>query len=837
MQIRNLRIGTRLVLLLGLLCALLVFIGALGIYGIGTSSEHARHIYQDNLRKTTMVGEMRTLLVSNQFDIALTLITPTPEVIKKRTESVEDKIARLSTMWSAYTALAGSPEERKLNDDFAKERQVFLQEGLQPAIAALRANDIKEANRIESEAIRPQFQVVNEAVNALLDFQMDSAEAEYNLSTQQYQRIRMMSIISIALGVLGAALFGMYLVRGITRPLRRAVQAADDIAQGVLDADLQADSTDEVGQLLTSMASMQSVLADFQRAQTHMAEQHNLGMLDHEMPADALPGGYGAMARDVNLLVRSHTTVMMRLVDLLDEYAQGQFQHQIEEFPGQKGRITRVVQEARGKMAEAANAAVANVRILNALNKCSTHVMIADADNCIIFMNETMLAMMQRHENEMRKLLPQFQATALIGQNIDLFHKRPAHQRGMLAALQSNHRAQIQLGGLCFALVANPIFSAQGERVGTVVEWTDRTAEVGVELAVAEVVNAAAQGDFSRRLDMQGKVGFFETLSRGMNQLMDASEQGLTDIAELLEAFAQGDLTCRIQRDYAGLFGKVKESANSTADNLTRVLGEVRQASDALTGAASQVSATAQSLSQAASEQAASVEATGAQVSSMSLSITQNRDNAGITRDMAAKASREAVDGGETVGRTVAAMQQIATKIRIVDDIAYQTNLLALNAAIEAARAGEHGKGFAVVAAEVRKLAERSQEAAKEIGALAGDSVATAERAGRLLQEIVPSIRSTSDLVQEIAAASAAQGDSVGHIGEAMGQLSRATQQNASASEQLAATSEQLLEQADQLQHSVSFFQTGAAAPQRERRGAAPLQISNVESQRRRLRP
>ena len=181
---------------------------------------------------------------------------------------------------------------------------------------------------------------------------------------------------------------------------------------------------------------------------------------------------------------------------------------------------------------------------------------------------------------------------------------------------------------------------------------------------------------------------------------------------------------------------------------------------------------------------------------------------------MASKASKEATEGGAAVSETVIAMKQIAAKIGIVDDIAYQTNLLALNAAIEAARAGDHGRGFAVVAAEVRKLAERSQEAAKEIGELAGKSVATAERAGTLLGEIVPNIQKTSQLVQEIASASAEQSEAVSQIGGAMGQVSKATQQNASASEELAATSEELSGQAEKLQNSVSFFRTEADVPQ-----------------------
>ncbi len=357
-----------------------------------------------------------------------------------------------------------------------------------------------------------------------------------------------------------------------------------------------------------------------------------------------------------------------------------------------------------------------------------------------------------------------------------------------------------------------------------------REAAAGAE--IDGIVQAASAGDFSGRLAIEGKEGFFKTLSSGMNQLMETCDLGLNDVAGLLGAFSKGDLSHRIERDYQGLFGKVKESGNQTAEQLTRVLEEVRAAADALTGAANQVSATAQSLSQSASEQASSVEETSASIDTMSASITQNSDNAKVTNGMASKASEEAGEGGAAVTQTVAAMKQIAQKISIVDDIAYQTNLLALNAAIEAARAGEHGKGFAVVAAEVRKLAERSQEAAKEIGDLASNSVSTAERAGKLLDEIVPSIQKTSELVQEIAAASQEQSQSVTQIGGAMSQLSKATQQNASASEELAATSEELSGQAEQLQQSVAFFTLSTeAAPVKkspERRASnSPLRSAN----------
>lgn len=276
--------------------------------------------------------------------------------------------------------------------------------------------------------------------------------------------------------------------------------------------------------------------------------------------------------------------------------------------------------------------------------------------------------------------------------------------------------------------------------------------------------------------------------------------------AHIVEEVAKGNLGIMINckdNDHSSLLARIE----TMRKQLSEVIGEVRSSADALSSASEEVSSTAQSLSKGASVQAASVEETSSSMEQMSASIEQNNENAKITDGMAQKAANEASAGGEAVVKTVEAMQKIAERITVIDDIAYQTNLLALNAAIEAGRAGDHGKGFAVVASEVRKLAERSQVAAQEISELAKESVKRADIAGKALEEMVPSIRKTADLVQEISASSTEQTSSVNQINSAIGQVNETMQQNAAASEELSSTSEEMSAQAIQLQETVDYFQ------------------------------
>ncbi|EQA53987.1 methyl-accepting chemotaxis protein [Leptospira kmetyi] len=446
------------------------------------------------------------------------------------------------------------------------------------------------------------------------------------------------------------------------------------------------------------------------------------------------------------------------------------------------------------------------IRVKVALDSTSTNIMIADNEFNIRYMNKAVVQMLENGESDIKRQFAHFNLKTLLGSNIDQFHKNPAHQRGVLSSFTGIHKATIKIGGRTFNLIANPILDAGGKRLGSVVEWSDVTNELAVQDEVEGIVNAAAKGNFTTRISLDSKSGFFLNLSQSLNQLLEVSNRGLNEVVEALERISAGNLTQKITNEYHGTFGMLKEYSNTTMDKLNEIIGDIIVRSSSLVTSATEVSSTANSLSQGASEQAASVEETTSSLEEMTASIDQNAQNSRQTEQISSKSSKDAEEGGASVIETVKAMKQIAEKISIIEDIAYQTNLLALNAAIEAARAGDHGKGFAVVASEVRKLAERSQKSANEISSLAGSSVAIAERAGDLISQIVPSIRKTADLVQEITAASDEQAAGVSEINKAMGQLDQVSQQNASASEELAAISEEMNAQAEQLRESVLFF-------------------------------
>ncbi|WP_437907661.1 CHASE3 domain-containing protein [Sorangium sp. So ce327] len=280
----------------------------------------------------------------------------------------------------------------------------------------------------------------------------------------------------------------------------------------------------------------------------------------------------------------------------------------------------------------------------------------------------------------------------------------------------------------------------------------------------------------------------------------------LTQAVSIHQRIAGGDFTGQVTVKSSDEFGQMLGAVKAMSERLAGLIGEVRSGAVSVSSVSVQLSATAQSLSQGTSEQAASVEETMTSLQQLSGTIAKNAANCKQVEETAHRRTRDAEQSGQAVRETVEAMKAITQRIVIIEEIAYQTNLLALNAAIEAARAGEHGKGFAVVATEVRRLAERSRDAAKEIGSFAASSIVVAERSGQLIAELVPSIRETAELVQGVAVASKEQSNGVAQISGAVELIEQSTQRNAAISEELASTAAELSAQAEQLQNVMASF-------------------------------
>ncbi|MDD2740827.1 MAG: methyl-accepting chemotaxis protein [Rhodocyclaceae bacterium] len=552
-----------------------------------------------------------------------------------------------------------------------------------------------------------------------------------------------------------------------------------------------------------------------------------------------LGGSFIAMA-----LTRSIAKPIESIIDTFQSLANGDFTRNVDLARNDElGKVLQGLQSMQIQqgfsVSEAQRLANDNLRIRIALDCVSANLRIADDDGTVIYANKGLLNTLRLIEPGMQERQPGFAVDKFIGSNIGDFYADPAAALKTLRELQSTRQVEMEIGGRIFNVLTNPIVNDRNQRLGTVGEWVDRTAELNAQRSVAALISEASAGNLEARLDTHVLEGFYKELGTGINSLVETSGSAINEIAALLSKVAAGDLTHTVNSEYQGTFGRLRDDANETVSKLRELVGDIQNSAETINTAAKEIASGNVDLSSRTEEQASSLEETASSMEQLTATVRQNAENAKQANELAGNAQTVAEKGGAVVGQVVHTMSsihqassKIADIIGVIDGIAFQTNILALNAAVEAARAGEQGRGFAVVATEVRNLAKRSADAAKEIKGLISDSVDRVEagnrlvdQAGRTMEEVVGSIKRVAKIVTDISEASREQSAGIEQVSLAVSQMDEVTQQNAALVEEAAAAAESLEEQAIHLAESVAVFKVmdrEVTAP----RLAAPVQQS-----------
>ncbi|HLO61819.1 MAG TPA: PAS domain-containing protein, partial [Azonexus sp.] len=358
------------------------------------------------------------------------------------------------------------------------------------------------------------------------------------------------------------------------------------------------------------------------------------------------------------LLIRAVTRPIADVLATFQALARGDYSHAVDTTRNDEmGRVLQGLQSMQTQLgfnvAEAERVANDNLRIRIALDCVAANLRIANDDGIVVYANKGLLTTLGQIESRLREQVPGFSIESFVGSDITAFYADPAAALQSLRELQGTRQTELMLGGRIYNVVTNPIVNERGQRLGTVGEWVDRTAELNAQHAVAELIAKAAAGDLAARLDTAGLEGFYRELGGGINRLLETSGAAIAAIADILGRVAAGDLTRTIEAEFQGTFGKLRDDANSTILHLRDVVGEIKRATDSINSAAQEIAAGNQDLSGRTEEQASSLEETASSMEELTGTVKQNADNARQAKELAGTAQQVAIKGGEVVAQVV----------------------------------------------------------------------------------------------------------------------------------------------------------------------------------------
>ncbi len=535
------------------------------------------------------------------------------------------------------------------------------------------------------------------------------------------------------------------------------------------------------------------------------------------------------------LVARSLARPLVAMRDGAEKLAEGQ-EAELPELARRDeiGDLSRSLRQVQESSVEAS-------RLRAALDGCRTNIMVCDAQGRVVFANRSLLKFFAEAQDDFRIAFPGISAKDMLGKVMDVFDSRSAAQ----SAGNGARSLRFSLGRRTLALTLSRMVQADGPPLGATMEWRELTDELGAADEVADVVSAAAEGDFSRRIPLAGKSDALARIAEGINQINMIVDGAVGEFAEVLSGLAEGDLTQRVEGKYQGRLAELKAGLNETMARLAQTVSGIQATSGHVATTAAEIRSGAADLARRTEDSAGNLEQTAATTEQLAASVKQSAARSRRATELAGEAMGVAEAGRKVVVDAVGAIERIEQSssriseiVSVIDGIAFQTNLLALNAAVEAARAGDAGKGFAVVASEVRSLAQRSSQAAKDIKGLIVDSnaqvadgVRFVRHTGEALNRIVTAAGEVSGTVVEISQATAEQAGGIEEMSQAVAHMDEATQQNAALAEQSAGSAASLAAQIEALKGLVAFFHTeeahsrSALAPAAASGLVAPLRV------------
>jgi len=650
-----------------------------------------------------------------------------------------------------------------------------------------------------------------ENIYGMLETLSNNIEAAMQETIRQANRqFVSVTIVLCVVGLLIVFLWGWYLNRSIADPIKQAVKSAQMIADGDLSMTIKVLRKDETGQLLAAINAMIARLKAMSAEIETLIQAVQAGKLDRRGDAQAFAGGWRDLVQGINTVIDAFVAPITMTARSIDRIAKGDIPEKItEDYQGDfndiKTNLNTLIETMRGLLQET-NGLIQAVQAGNLDLRGDGQAFAGGWRDLIQGINTVVDAFVAPITMTARSL--DRIAKGDIPETITEDYQGDFNEiKTNLNTLIETMRGLLQETNGLIRAIQDGKLDTRGQADQFVGDWRELVVGVNnvIDAFVAPIMMAAvtidriAKGDIPEKITQEYQ-GDFNEIRQNLNILITV----MHDVTRLAEEMATGDLTIEVEERSEQ--DALMQALNTMIAKLNEVVIQVQSAANNVAVGSREMRARSEEMSQGAAQQAAAAEEASSSMEEMAANIRQNADNARQTEKIALQSAEYAEESSRVVAETVFAMQQIAKKISIIQEISDQTRMLSLNATIEAARAQEYGKAFSVVASEVRKLSDITKTAAEEINELASSSVGVAENAGEMLAKLVPNIHKTAELVQEISAASGEQSSGVEQINKAIQQLDQVIQQNSLLSENLSSTSVELAAQAEQLRSIMRFF-------------------------------